>query len=536
MTIPVKCPSCSYKGQVPEKFQGRKVKCPSCSQFFTVGSNGKPAPKADGKRPAAPAAAPDLEFDSKEIDISRKPGTKFKPRAKQSGGSKVPLLLGLVALVSALAGAGLCFVPNLTMIVPLVVGVVGVLFALLGLIWNMLQQKFGALPLMSLLLSGGAIALALLVQAGTINLHFGETSPANLEQAKPDDKNKNTGKKEEQPLEAGVAELLQERDPREAGKAIRTGNARVTVTEVEIAPVGGKELDDKKAQKPHLLVRLKIENAGAKPLDYRGGGDQDLTKKEFAPVVVDDQRHVLKFVSFGAKAMVDGQLKTQTIAPGETKDDVLIFEKPTGKFEFLRLGMEGANFGGAARLKVHIPGDMVVTQTVATKPPTQPTTPTPMPMPKTPEPTTKPPMPPVAMLDAAKKKELEAGLKDPNRNARREALEEIEKLGPKAAEMAPEVVKVLDDKDDLCRVGAAEALGKMGPVAAAASLLALHKSLDDEFQEVQKQAAIALGNIGAEAKLAVPGLQKLARETKDKEVLKAAQDAIKKIDPKAPIK
>jgi HEAT repeats len=50
MSISTVCPSCAYKGTVPDQFKGRKVKCPSCSTMFVVGGAG-------AAEPASPAAS-----------------------------------------------------------------------------------------------------------------------------------------------------------------------------------------------------------------------------------------------------------------------------------------------------------------------------------------------------------------------------------------------------------------------------------------------------------------------------------------------
>jgi HEAT repeat protein len=73
-------------------------------------------------------------------------------------------------------------------------------------------------------------------------------------------------------------------------------------------------------------------------------------------------------------------------------------------------------------------------------------------------------------------------------------------MGPAAV---PELIRALQDSDSKVRVAAAEALGKIGPPAAA-SVPTLIELLDDEDSWLR--AAETLGQIGREARAAVPKL------------------------------
>jgi HEAT repeat protein len=82
-------------------------------------------------------------------------------------------------------------------------------------------------------------------------------------------------------------------------------------------------------------------------------------------------------------------------------------------------------------------------------------------------------------------------------------------------------------KDSLVRQNAALALGQIGPDARAA-VPALGEALGDSEWAVRRQAALALGHIGVHAHPAIPALQKLSRDP-DPLVRKAAQQALKQI-------
>ena len=79
------------------------------------------------------------------------------------------------------------------------------------------------------------------------------------------------------------------------------------------------------------------------------------------------------------------------------------------------------------------------------------------------------------------------------------------------------------------RALAAEALGQMGPEAKTA-VPALTEMLDDRVADVRRSAAAALGKMGPEARPAVPALKKAAEDIdEDDSVRKTAAEALTRI-------
>ncbi|MGE3809069.1 MAG: HEAT repeat domain-containing protein [Gemmataceae bacterium] len=60
---------------------------------------------------------------------------------------------------------------------------------------------------------------------------------------------------------------------------------------------------------------------------------------------------------------------------------------------------------------------------------------------------------------------------------------------------------------------------------------ALSQRLDDEIPLLRQMAALALGRLGADAKEAVPALTKMMKDDADPSSRRAAEDALKNIDP-----
>jgi HEAT repeat protein len=119
-------------------------------------------------------------------------------------------------------------------------------------------------------------------------------------------------------------------------------------------------------------------------------------------------------------------------------------------------------------------------------------------------------------------------LKDERVEVRRLAVEALVRIGESAV---PALGEALKDQGEWVRVGAAEALGRIGPEAKSA-VPALVEALKDQIVGVRRRAAEALGIIGSEAKSAVPALVE-ALKGQDAEVREGAAEALGRIGPEA---
>lgn len=104
-------------------------------------------------------------------------------------------------------------------------------------------------------------------------------------------------------------------------------------------------------------------------------------------------------------------------------------------------------------------------------------------------------------------------------------------IGPGAAPALPELVRALNDAVEYVRVPAADALGAMGPAGrAAVRPLAERLLVKDEQGMTLVSVATALGNIGPDAREALPALEKTLKQLR---VNYAVEAAILKIEGKS---
>lgn len=110
------------------------------------------------------------------------------------------------------------------------------------------------------------------------------------------------------------------------------------------------------------------------------------------------------------------------------------------------------------------------------------------------------------------------------------AADALGEIGPAAA-AAVLIEALLHDTNFFVRQSAAHVLGKIGP-AAAAAVPALIEALHDDDRNVRRPAADVLGKIGPAAAAAVPVLIETLRDD-DRNVRRKAAHALGKIDPAA---
>lgn len=119
--------------------------------------------------------------------------------------------------------------------------------------------------------------------------------------------------------------------------------------------------------------------------------------------------------------------------------------------------------------------------------------------------------------------------KDPIR--RLQTILAVGKLGPKGKSLAGTLAKCLESEKPLERVEAALALWRIDPKYQDDVPGLIAKSLKEPDLAARTRAATALGELGSEARSALPALQEARKDT-DPSVRKAIEEAIGKIDPK----
>jgi hypothetical protein len=144
--------------------------------------------------------------------------------------------------------------------------------------------------------------------------------------------------------------------------AVEQDAIRVTVREVAVRKVELNDILDKsESQEAQLVIVLTIENkhASAKR-EYQTWRDDSFSFTSDAAALTDNFGNRYRRVNFGLGTYPVGSVKqSESIYPGKSITDVLIFQPPVDNAEHLRLELPAANFGGSGMLRLQIPKSMI---------------------------------------------------------------------------------------------------------------------------------------------------------------------------------
>lgn len=300
----------------------------------------------------------------------------------------------------------------------------------------------------------------------------------------------------------------------------RIGDVAIHLTGVTYAVPTGKDIE---AKDKLLLVALKLENQGGKPVDFQGWGCLEVINEKHPPVAQDAEGQSFKRVTFGAGKLVDGQILAETIQPGKSIGDVVVFEPPPGGTPFVKVELSAENFGGKETDKFVL----LISNTILTKgglPKADPKI--------DPKIDPKGDPKPVELKELAVVAQYRALLKNPKQAlpVKREAIAVLTELGPAAATAIPDLLPILQkDPDESIRLAAAECISKFGPRAKDAVPALIERVQKDDFWKVRAECANALSRIGPDAKDSLVALNDQVLKEKDEQALAAIKEAIKRL-------
>ena len=146
-----------------------------------------------------------------------------------------------------------------------------------------------------------------------------------------------------------------------ARDAVQQGDVRVKVTSVKVDFAEVESFRDaSKSEDKLLLIGLHVDNlSDAKKLNFRGfAGSQFDFSGDSRPMLEDNLGNVYKRINFGVDRII-GQVQSESVYPGKSVDDLLVFEVPVDKAKSLRLELPASAFGGEGKLRIEIPAEMI---------------------------------------------------------------------------------------------------------------------------------------------------------------------------------
>jgi predicted Zn finger-like uncharacterized protein len=376
MPITATCPECDTRVKVPDASAGKKVRCPSCKAIFTAPAAEEEAVSRRPRAEARAARSRDEDEDDRRPSRRRDEDEDERPRSRRSRdddyddrpsrrvttrteeGNGAALGLGIAALCCGIVGVLLDIIPCIGWFIGLPLGGLGLILGIVGLILAWTKEWRGVgFPIAGSAVSVVAVALGLVwaIWLGSGIWRFNKA----VQQAQKDAEKraKEDYDRSRQTLRGqGYMDADRSETSVIDGIEVRVTSAQVGIPNLRLAGrqhnVGNR-----------LIINLAIKNTSQRNRLYQGWGNT-------ASLMLDSFRSVPRArIENGVEVV--GQQKNVTLVPGQTVNDVLVFEVPAWSYDanifnnntppkkVLRLDLSGAAFGVGNSARFQIPEDWV---------------------------------------------------------------------------------------------------------------------------------------------------------------------------------
>jgi hypothetical protein len=288
--------------------------------------------------------------------LENAPEAKSSPKRGPSNRfALAALLTGSVALI--------CASISFLKIPALILGGIGLIAGILGLRAAQGQGKLWSIVGLSASLVAISLAAIALFHGGDDNSSENRITQVSLRNPMTHASARENANSETDWVDAGT-------------NAAQQGDVRVRLISIAVGPVDFKEAPgtagskgaspkptSKRQREKFLIVKLRISNAGASRLIEYAGWNHPSPNPEAGLLSLRDaggKEYSLKVFPPGKEVV--GQVSRASIPPTKWVDDVLVFEAPTGRVEFLRLELPGDIVGNKSNFRLQIPGRMIVTR------------------------------------------------------------------------------------------------------------------------------------------------------------------------------
>jgi hypothetical protein len=338
--IRFRCAKCNKEFAVPDEVAGRFGKCNQCGHRSQVPSGGAEvammAPSPSARASQAPPTRPQPQILAQAPPAAPRLTVVLVEQSRY-GGNSLAIASIILAVLAFLSG----LIPLFGHIsIPL--AALGALSGVLGLAMAMFGRGGGA----SFSIAGMLLSLFVILITYCMTTAIAGVVDAG---------NSFDGALAEVPKSSSDLQWTIARD------GVQQQDVRVTVTNIKVDFTPIRSIGDPRPSGERLLlIGLHVENlSDVRKLDFRGFAGQFDFSGDATPNLRDNFGNKYKRISFGIDSQIVGQAQNESVYPGKGIDDLLVFEVPVEKAEFLRLELPASAFGGEGKLRLEIPRDMI---------------------------------------------------------------------------------------------------------------------------------------------------------------------------------
>lgn len=373
------CVKCGKNLRVNDNVAGKQGKCPKCGTTLRVPELAQNEPVL-GKEELVVAQSP---------PPPPVPPTPPPPRLERGHAPHAPSInvhlpkrissLGVASLILGVVGFLLCWIP-LIGILTIPISGLGLVLGGIGLIVALVRSGSGiGYPIAGVGVCGlafiiGASQVAMLGAAvGAAGEAGRELTSTNQEivnsSNSPSSESPTPDKPPQKSLdpEQIAGETADDASAAEewasARNPVRQGDIQVQVVKAMIGKVplkGGFRDTEGSSEDELLTVEIELENLSqAKKIQYRTWNGADFSFQRDYAVLEDNFGNSYKRINFGIGTDVIGRVESDSLYPGKSLKDILVFEIPVESAEYLNLELPASSFGGEGMLRLRIPADMI---------------------------------------------------------------------------------------------------------------------------------------------------------------------------------
>lgn len=147
-----------------------------------------------------------------------------------------------------------------------------------------------------------------------------------------------------------------------ANRPLKFGDVQLRVVSATVGRIQmkGSLSDGYESADSYLKLVLEVSNSSQdRKLDFASWMGSDFAISRDYASVRDNHNNIYKRIDFGFSTRAEGQIDRESLYPGKSVRDVLVFEPPIRNVEYLRLELPAKNFGGDGMIRFEIPAEMI---------------------------------------------------------------------------------------------------------------------------------------------------------------------------------
>lgn len=270
--------------------------------------------------------------------------------------------IGVASVVLGILACVTCWIPFLGILgIPL--ALIGVLLGVIGILIGIFRKTGKGLPFSGIIVSIVSIVITVAVTGKTtekIAESFKESRQTKQEIV-PARKEEKIESSNVRVIENNISKSEPQIEWAPHNVSVKQGDVSVKVISAKIDKVIiTNSIQQSESKDPLLSLVIEITNTSdVKKCEYRTWSGAEISFDRDYGSLRDEHGNIYKRINFGIFDRPEGQIVQESIYPGKSIKDILIFEVPIEKAKEIRLELPAKNIGGEGFFRIAIPTSFI---------------------------------------------------------------------------------------------------------------------------------------------------------------------------------